>query len=240
MLEDEYFPIEKAAVLANCGVRDLIHAGALGRLPIYVIADGWQFSEVREIYKKGTFTGIRVIYKDADEPNSPLFLPLDGLVPLYARCLSDQEDKTHNNASVQVTLDLTGLRPAPFNENVIRYVKPDPAIPLSDAKMLIMIKDLMALQSGAEGGATSLNNRVQIALGQKKQLENTQIKYARFQEKADEIWTLDSTKSTLEVAKEIVKILNRERGSHSGKSIPSFNTIRQIIKKNRRSSVKPE
>ena len=148
MSEDEYCPIKEAAVLAECGVRDLIHAGAIGRLPIYVIADGWQFSKVSEIYNKGTFTGIRVIYKDADEPNSPLFLPLDGLVPLYARCLSDQEDKAHSNdASVQVTLDLTDLRPAPFNENVIRYVKPDPAVTLSDAKMLIMTKDLKALQS---------------------------------------------------------------------------------------------
>jgi hypothetical protein len=100
-MDRDYYPIIKAAGMAKKDVEDLLHFGAVGKLPIYILGGG--YPALVTVHHKDSGKGIEFIDRENDKYSIYKF-PLSGLFKLTTTCLQKFEtDKNLNRPEIDLS-----------------------------------------------------------------------------------------------------------------------------------------
>ena len=139
-MDRDYYPILKAAEIAKVDVEDLIHFGAIGKLPIYVFASG--LPNYVTVFHTNSTKPFEIFSAETDTTGI-CKLPIVGLNKLSSDCLQNFELEPDNNLA---TFDYSGALKISPNETTI-WVRPNPEVKLSIDKLFILHDDIKLLTS---------------------------------------------------------------------------------------------
>lgn len=142
MIDRDYHRLDQAADLSKYKVDDLIHFGATGKLPIYLLVEGgfypqmiWETSYTTE----ETFPDIRLIESSDDRYKTLIFGPLR----VRSSCL-----KAYESRSSDVSADFDWIGHKEGSCRIYTWFLPDHTIHLRADNMVVMANDLPLLTEG--------------------------------------------------------------------------------------------